>query len=239
MRPALSQPSFKVSSLLSPFRQSHGLEHRFFLRRDEQGNEVDFQAPLDDGVTGSILHHLGAKRLLVPQQQHTSAVLIYPGKLGALAADGLLTQEKQVALLIRHADCQAALFWDPVQEVIGAVHAGFRGQAQFIYRKTIDLMQSHFGSLPQNIRVAISPSLGLNAAEFIHYKNEFPSQLHAFYKEGKMDLKAMAKAELIDKGILEKHLELSSECTFSNSDLFHSYRRDKTTKRLASVVMLR
>jgi len=57
--------------------------------------------------------------LIAPRQVHGDRVEIAPFQGDC---DGLITSEQDVGLLIRHADCQAALFYDPVKKVIANVH---------------------------------------------------------------------------------------------------------------------
>src|SRR3989339_1324969 len=47
--------------------------------------------------------------------------------------DGLITQEKYKALMIKHADCQSAIFYDPMTNLLAHVHCGWRGNVQNIY----------------------------------------------------------------------------------------------------------
>ena len=48
-------------------------------------------------------------------------------------ADAFFTTEKQIGLAVTHADCQAAIFYDPVHEAVAIAHAGWRGIMQNLY----------------------------------------------------------------------------------------------------------
>jgi YfiH family protein len=234
MRSALKLPQFSFSPVL----HYAGLEHRFFYRIDAMGAEIDFAATLNTFLIEALLHDLSLKRLLVVNQTHTGHVVVYPSLEGYTDADAIITDKKNVGLLIRHADCQAALFYDPIKKVIGAAHAGFKGQGLCIYTHTIEKMRAIYGSHSCDIRVAISPSLGLAHAEFIHYIQEFPPALHKYAQNNFMDLKKMACDELLSCGILAQHIDMDLRCTYEDEVLFYSYRRDKTSKRLASIIVM-
>ena len=62
--------------------------------------------------------------------------------------DGLITDEPGVALVCFAADCTPVLLFDPVKNVAAAVHAGWRGTANGIVRKTVEKMAREFGSNP-------------------------------------------------------------------------------------------
>jgi len=234
MRSQVGLPDYFYSNVLSDPK----VKHRFFYKVDQNLKLYDFQSPLSDDLARALLHDLNLNRLLVLSQNHTPHVIVYPSKDGNQFADAIITNQKHVGLLIRHADCQAALFFDPVSNVIAATHAGFRGQVHQIYKKTIHKMIKTYGSKPQNIKVAISAGLGISKAEFINYKEEFPESMHGYANGCYMDLKKMAHDELISAGILDKNIQIDPTCTYEREDLYFSYRRDKTKMRMASIISL-
>ena len=60
--------------------------------------------------------------------------------------DAMVTNQQGVGLLIRHADCQAATFYDPVSKAIGNVHSGWRGSKLNIYKKVTNTMGKLYGT---------------------------------------------------------------------------------------------
>lgn len=154
--------------------------------------------------------------------------------------DGLITQEKGNALLATHADCQTAIFYDPIKNVVANVHAGWRGNVQKIYTKTIQRMVSKYGCKTSDIFIGISPSLGPKHAQFINYKTELPSHFMEFQvKPLYFNLWEAAKAELLEAGIEEAHIQLSEMCTFEKSDDFFSFRREgKISGRHATIALI-
>lgn len=152
--------------------------------------------------------------------------------------DGLLTEKEGLSLLITHADCQAALFYDPIQHLLANVHCGWRGNVQNIYGKTVDLFKAR-GSCPENIFVCISPSLGPSKAEFMHYETEWPRSFWDFRVDNsRFDLWSLSRFQLEAAGVLSKHIEQASICTYEEKTDYFSYRRDKITGRQGTVAQL-
>jgi YfiH family protein len=145
--------------------------------------------------------------------------------------DGLLTGTEGVALLVKHADCQAALFVDPARRLLANVHAGWRGNVQNIYAQTVQRLIER-GARAEELLVGISPSLGPEAAEFLHYRDAFPEALWRFQTTPyHFDLWGVARAQLEACGILPHHIEIASLCTYSNPEDFFSHRRDPRSGR--------
>jgi len=156
-----------------------------------------------------------------------------------IEADAMITDLPHVGLLIKHADCQAALIVDPVHKVVANVHAGWRGSVKNIYQKVIGAMQEEWGSRPEDLHVGIGPSLGPQAFEFQEWKELLPSFFHQFMiAENHIDFWEASVAQLRQAGVL--HIEVASLCTFSSPDLFFSFRRDRASSgRNATCIALR
>lgn len=156
------------------------------------------------------------------------------------AADALFTTEKGVGLAVTHADCQGAIFYDPVHEAVGVAHAGWKGSAQNIYARLIETMHREIGTQPHNLLVCISPSLGPDHAEYKNYKHDFPDGLWSFQvRPNHFDFWAISRKQLLESGILEKNIEMSQVCTVCSPKECFSYRREKETGRNATVVGLK
>lgn len=155
-------------------------------------------------------------------------------------ADAIFTTEKNIGLAVTHADCQAALFYDPVHEAIAIAHCGWRGLVQNIYAQVLAALQRDVGTQPQNLIVCLSPSLGPDHSEFKNYKQEFPQEFWSFQvKPNYFDLWAIGKKQLTGLGILEKNIEVTEICTYCTPKEYFSHRRDKDTGRHATVIALK
>ncbi len=177
--------------------------------------------------------------LVGTNQTHSDRVVVVGDHPDIEEGDALITQKRGVALLIKTADCQAAIVYDPIRQVIANIHAGWRGNVQNIYAKTVKRMEEEFGSRPEDLLVGISPSLGPDASEFVNYKNEFPEDFWPFQvKPNHFDLWAIARKQFIDAGVLPENIEIASECTRSNPHDYFSHRHDKATGRQATIIGL-
>jgi len=155
------------------------------------------------------------------------------------AYDGMATALCNTALLVKHADCQACLFFDPEHRVISAVHCGWRGNVQNIYEAAIACLQKQYGTRPEQLLACISPSLGPCHAEFKNWKQEFPSSFEIFRQENDhFNLWQISRQQLLACGLRPFHIEISGICTYCLPDQFFSYRRNKTTMRNATCIAL-
>jgi YfiH family protein len=157
--------------------------------------------------------------------------------------DALVTERPAIGLLIQQADCQAILLYDPRRPAIGAIHCGWRGNVHNIIRSTVERMRKVFRTDPASLQAVVSPSLGACCGEFIHFRDEFPSDFLKF-KSGPahFDLPAISRYQLIDSGVDEKNIDIFNICTVCNTNFF-SYRRTmkkgkKQTGRQGSVICL-
>jgi polyphenol oxidase len=156
-----------------------------------------------------------------------------------LDVDGIATKESGITLMMKHADCQIALIYDPVHHVIANVHAGWRGSVANIYKEMIAKMKYWYGSQPEELLVCISPSLGPEHAEFIHYQSELPEDFWDFQvRPLYFDFWSISEYQLQAEGVLPHHIEVARLCTYSNPHDYFSHRRDKVTGRHATCITL-
>ncbi len=147
----------------------------------------------------------------------------------SLQCDVLMTNNKNLGLMAVHADCQAAILYDPVHQAIATVHAGWRGQVQNIYREAIQKMHNTFFTRPQDLLVGVSPSLGPDNSEFIHFQTELPESFWEFQiKSTYFDLWSIAQQQLEDCGVLSLNIEIARIDTFENPHDFFSYRKQRS-----------
>ena len=97
-------------------------------------------------------------------QVHSTEVICVdqPRNLSAphVKADGILTNNPEITLLMRFADCVPILLHDPIRKVVGLVHAGWQGTVANIAGAAIYKMVDQYGSDPKNIVAGIGPSIG-------------------------------------------------------------------------------
>lgn len=103
----------------------------------------------------------GAMPFVTAEQVHGNRVAVVDAGTSApvAGADGLVTNEKNVALGIYAADCCAIYLADPARGVIGLVHSGKKGTGLGIVAVAIEKMRSHFGSVPDDLVAQLGPCI--------------------------------------------------------------------------------
>lgn len=191
-------------------------------------------------------HHLDISRarLALTRQVHGDQIMVVrtPGRYEGY--DALITDQKEIYLGIGTADCCAILIYDPVQQAVGAVHAGWRGASLQILPKTIVAMHQHYQSEPADLWVYLSASIGWPRYEVgEEVADQFPDFfLRPGNQEDKffLDVKGFVFAQALAAGIANERVTGSSHCTYDEPDLFYSYRRDGVQSgRMLSLIGMR
>jgi polyphenol oxidase len=154
--------------------------------------------------------------------------------------DILLTDRSGLGLMIKQADCQAVLLYDPRHRAVANMHCGWRGNVRGVIPEGVQQMRAAFGTDPAKLLAVLGPSLGPCCAEFIHYREELPEeawkyQVHPFY----FDLWQWSRDQLLAAGVREGNMEIAGICTSCHTDEFYSYRKEKVTGRFGTVIGLR
>jgi len=164
--------------------------------------------------------------------------------------DAMLTKHTDICLLIFVADCVPVFLYDYKKQVIGLVHAGWKGTVGFITQKTVNLMKTSFGSSSQDIMCAIGPSIGpccyqVGTEVISLVENSFPNVKYLIQRatedgKGYFNLWEANKAQLLNCQIPEENIEIARLCTNCNSDTFFSSRNDNGhTGRFAAGIMIK
>lgn len=75
-------------------------------------------------------------------------------------ADAMITDNPQVTLFMRFADCVPILLHDPRRGAIGIVHAGWQGTVRRAASQAVKAMRAAYGCQPDDIQAAIGPAIG-------------------------------------------------------------------------------
>ena len=144
--------------------------------------------------------------------------------------DGLITNEKNIPLVIFSADCIPVLIAAKDGSAIGAVHAGWRGTKMKIPKKAVLLMEKNYGVNPENIVAAIGPGIGPCCFEVggevaAEFDEKFVTQKGGgkFY----VDLWQANFDSLLEAGVPKENISIAKICTKCSSDMFYSYRAHK------------
>ncbi|MFI1352198.1 peptidoglycan editing factor PgeF [Streptomyces sp. NPDC020898] len=154
--------------------------------------------------------------------------------------DGLVTATRGLALAVLTADCVPVLLADPVAGVVAAAHAGRPGMVAGIVPAAVDAMES-LGADPTRIVARTGPAVCGRCYEVPEeMRADVAAVEPAAYAETSwgtpaVDVAAGVHAQLERLGVRDR--EQSPVCTRESADHF-SYRRDRTTGRLAGYVWL-
>lgn len=188
---------------------------------------------------------VGAESLMLMDQTHgTDVRVLREGRVKDFGeiqhADAMITDIPRIALLVKQADCQGIIIFDPKKVVVANVHCGWRGNVKNILGRVVRQMKEEFGCVESDLMAAIGPSLGPCCAEFLDYKDMFPEYFRRFLvRDSHFDLWAVSCRQLIDAGLNAKNIELAGICSCCRTDLFFSYRRESVTGRFGIVAMIK
>lgn len=171
--------------------------------------------------------------------------------------DGLITNEKGVILATFYADCVPLFIVDPVHHAIGLSHSGWRGTVGKMGKVTLDKMRAEYGTQPEDVRVAIAPSIcqrcyevsgdvalafgknfeqdDVKAAEYLarYQKDDTQKELNncLMYQkaDGKYQLNLWYANFRVfrDAGVPDQNIEVTDVCTCCNHELLFSHRASR------------
>lgn len=162
------------------------------------------------------------------------------------SADGLITDEPGVALATFYADCVPLFFLDKKKKVIALSHSGWKGTVMRIGQKTIEKFKNDYHSDPDDILVAIGPSIrvchfevGEDVAE--KFKAEFGDEVIDYSRQNpSVNLQKSVVKQLLDAGIPEDNITDSKVCTYCDSNLLFSHRKTMGKRgNLAAIMELK
>lgn len=182
-----------------------------------------------------------SRRCVLSKQVHGDTVRLVTAEDGGKGlwrtrdydgVDAMICATPDIPLVVFSADCNVVLLYDSVRGAIGAVHAGWRGTALGIVKKTVEGMVSQFGSHAAHIRAAIGPAIGSCCFET---DDDVPRALREslgasaqpyMVRRGEkwhIDLKAINALWLRQCGVVQT--EICPLCTACRTDLFWSHRK--------------
>jgi polyphenol oxidase len=202
---------------------------------------------------GDKSEHVRQNRLLLKQelklprsplwlrQIHENKVIDANEWSSHISADACYTNQKDTVCAILTADCLPLLLCDRNATQIAAVHIGWRGFSKNI----IDKALSKFSKKQEEILAWIGPHIQAENYEVGDEVRDacirsIPETEHAFSSNRTghwlADMESLVRYQLNNRGI--SMVFSSNKCTYKEKDSFYSYRRDKITGRIASLIWL-
>jgi YfiH family protein len=174
-------------------------------------------------------------------QVHGTKILFADKPIMEKGFDAIISNTPGLMIAVSIADCTPVLIFDTKNNVIAAIHAGWRGTAAKILQKTLLRMNQQFNSKGSDCIAFIGACIGYNAFEVgndvAHYFDDSVKRMNAITQKYFVDLKTANKYQLLKSGLKEENIEISNYCTVENNDLFFSHRFEKgiTGRMMATI----
>lgn len=190
--------------------------------------------------------------LIIPHQTHQDVVRIVDEPLVALpdqqkkdileGVDAVVTNVPRTCIGVSTADCIPVLLYDPEHCAVGAAHAGWRGTVKRIVQKTIDVMQTAYGTRPEKLMAVIGPGISVDNFEvgdevydafadagfpMDAIAKRYPTKQDPQKEKWHLDIVECNKLQLIGSGLPPGNIHVEAICTFDNTDQFFSARKEQ------------
>ena len=163
--------------------------------------------------------------------------------------DVIVSDARGVLAGVKTADCVPILLGDPSTGAFAAVHAGWRGTLAGAVIASVDRLAKEYDVRPENLRVAIGASAGpccyeVGSDVIETFKGRFVDGAKLFTPtrngHALVDLLQANRDQLVSAGVRLERIHTAPICTMCSTDLFFSYRKEKSVQgkvgRLMAVV---
>lgn len=207
-----------------------------------------------------LAHAVGAAAVQTLIQVHGQRVAVVRGVTGNRPeADVMVSDDPDIAIAVRAADCVPILIADPKTGAVAAVHAGWRGTAAGAATAAVEALIREFGARAADLVAAIGPSIGPCCYEVgTELVDAFAAAGHPRHlidrwflapppRRGeherpklKLDTWAANRDQLMLAGLDEQNIHTCGLCTASHLDLFPSYRVERgKAGRIAGIIKVK
>lgn len=175
------------------------------------------------------------------QQTHSNIAVYIDDDFKKCEADASYTDQKNQVCVVMTADCLPILITNKQGTEIAAIHAGWQGLAKGIIEATIKKLKSD----PNDLMAWLGPAIGPNVFEvgadvhelFINHDVKAESGFTPFAKDKwLMNIYHLGTQRLNDVGVTQ--IYGGDYCTYSEPEKFFSYRREKVTGRMVSLIYI-
>ncbi|HSF17796.1 MAG TPA: peptidoglycan editing factor PgeF [Vicinamibacteria bacterium] len=196
-----------------------------------------------------LVNALGLESATHMRQVHGNTVRLVRTNDTIPEADGLLTDEPGLGLIVHSADCLPLLFWSEATNAVAAVHAGWRGTLARVATTAVRTLTRELGVEPHQTHVAIGPAIRACCFEVgdevVEAFAESGRNVSAITHDGPrgrkhIDLVADNRMQLEEAGVAADRIYDCCRCTSCENERFHSYRRQgELVGRVISIVGIR
>lgn len=193
-----------------------------------------FNRNIESGVENlkSIVEEFRLSDVQYLKQIHSDKVYTYNEyDLKEEEGDALITNVKDVAIGVFTADCVPIIIVDNKNEVVGAIHSGWKGTFNSIVLKTLYKMKEEFNIDISSTKVFIGPHIRQCCYEVSEeLKNDFLNKTKIeekkLFKKRNLSLEECILKDIREFGILEETIYSIDLCTHCEEKLkLYSYRK--------------
>ncbi len=155
-----------------------------------------------------------------------------------IEGDGIATNQKKHALLIKTADCQPILFAHNKGGHVMALHVGWRGNRNDFILEAVSKFCEKYRLNAKDLLAVRGPSLGPKEAQFVNFDTEWGATYAAWFniQEQTLDLWELTRHQLRQAGLLQENIHGLDFCTKTMHKQYFSHRQDNQTGRQASLI---
>lgn len=214
------------------------------LKAHVDGNRSTFARTFD----------LPLHQLLTVKQVHGNDLLLIDepnpdlSHFTTVEVDAIVTNQPGIMIGVLTADCFPLLLWNRQQSVVAAVHIGWRGATNGLIPKVVKTIITNFDCNPADIYAAVGPGISAERYEVDRPVRDAFRQGSGFWNDisketrlghWKLNLAMSCRLQLEQAGLPPAQIEVTSHCSFSQPELFFSFRRDQgVTGRQLGFIML-
>jgi polyphenol oxidase len=198
---------------------------------------------LDKRVRNDFLGAFLLSDIVIMNQEHGDVVHTITNGMRPERGDGVILAQRNVAGIIKTADCLPIILCDVSVPAVSIIHSGWRGTARKILLQAIAGME-RVGAKRANITALVGPSIGPCCYEVkVDVASAFlgagfpPSILQSRKDSLFLDIKE-ANLWLLETACVTRVYDLAL-CTQCGESLFHSYRRGDVGMRQINFVSIR
>ncbi len=226
--------------------RERGFMHGFYTKELNNNSPKQISNYLDSSLTVHICKQVHGSKIINASKTSESI----------LEADGLISDGRNQSLWVCTADCIPILFADPINSIVSAVHAGWKGLSKSILLEALQKLE-RLGSNKNQLIIALGPSISKSNYQvnfdlvepiynsvcknderkltnikdkILFLANSGIIDYHSDPMKLLLDIRLAAVSQLHKAGIQNEQISISPLCTFSNQNLFNSWRRDKLKK---------
>lgn len=198
--------------------------------------EIDFFNKINLDMNKAIFMHQVHKDNIVKIDETNKN--IYSKENPVKETDALITNLKNVPLVIQTADCLPIILYCKESKSMAAIHCSWRGIVQKIVPKTIELMKKEYN-------IDARTTYGYIGAHIFQKDYEVGEEVSIHFRAKRIingkwhtDNAMESVLQMIDSGLFEENIEVSNLNSYN--EMFYSYRRDgKQIGRILTVGMIK